>query len=103
MLLQESSQCPLCVVNAGFHGAELCSGDAGDFFEREIFEEVQQQDGALRERQLVQKVHELGLLLTAEKQIARVVVKLDRCFDEFLARCCLAISTPPELNALLMG
>jgi hypothetical protein len=60
------------VEEAGLYRAERGGGDLGDGFERELFEEVKQEDSALGRRKLVDEGEEGGGLLGAEKAVARV-------------------------------
>lgn len=60
------------VEEAGFHRAEGGGGDLGDGFEREIFEEMENEDGALGRRQFVDEGEEGGGLFGAEETVARI-------------------------------
>ena len=61
------------MVEAGFHGAEGGVGDAGDFGEREIFEDVQEEDGALGKREGLDEGEESVGLFALEDLLKRVV------------------------------
>src|SRR6266516_742099 len=69
--LQEFAQSFLCIVQSRFYRAECRAGYGGAFFEREFLEEMEQQHGAVRQRQLVQPLHEITLLLLPDEQLVR--------------------------------
>src|SRR3569833_3586176 len=89
-------------MQSRFYGADGNASDAGDFLERKFLDEVQQQHGALRWRQLIQQTHKLGLLFLANKQIVRRGFELNRCIGEFVAQHFLASPLAPALDAFLV-
>ncbi len=70
--LDEGAKGAFGVVKAGFDGAERSGGDAGDFFERKLLENVKQQDGALRERKFFDEGEDRGGLFVAENFAERI-------------------------------
>ena len=60
------------VVEAGFHGAEVGVGDGRDFGEGKIFDEVEEENGAVGFRQVVEKGEEFGLAFLSEEEFAGV-------------------------------
>src|SRR5438046_2567405 len=64
---------------------------------------MEQQHGALRQRQTVQQSHELSLLLLPDEQIGRVVaLEVGRRSSEFFQQRFFAALFAPPLNALLV-
>jgi len=89
-------------MQAGFDGSNSRRGYAGDFFERIIFDKVQQQHGTLRQWQLIQQLHELSLLFAANKQLARVILDLQRRPGNFFKSVPFTTLSSPALNAFLV-
>jgi hypothetical protein len=58
--------------------AGLGLSDAGDFVDRETFDEMKEQDRSLGERELVELLHELELLLAAQEQFERIHFTMSR-------------------------
>src|SRR6185369_12994275 len=64
---------------------------------------MEQQHGALRQRQTVQQFHKLSLLFLPDEQISRVVaLEVERRSSEFFEQRLFAALFAPPLNALLM-
>ena len=77
-----------------FHRANLRFSDARDFFERKILDEMQQQDGALWRRQLIQQIHKFGFLFAPDEQFVRAGFQFIRRFGDFIEQNLLAL--PPR-------
>src|SRR5262249_8177918 len=63
---------------------------------------MQQQDGSLRQGQLVEQGHEFGLLFLADKKIVGTVIEAGRSVVEFLQQKRFAPLFAPVLQAFLM-
>ena len=90
-------------MQARFHRAEWRAGDAGDVLDGEGLEKMQQENGALRRRQLIQQFHEGGFLFLPDEQGGRVVLEFGRSGGDFLERLLFAMAFAPALNAFLMS
>ncbi len=87
-----------------FDGSKICFGGFGDLFEGEIFQVVQQKNGAMRERQGFDQRHEGGLIFTAnENFVRRFGIANEVIMHLFLEETIVLALAPPELNAALMG
>ncbi len=60
-------------METGLHGADWGVGDAGDFFEREIFEDVKEEDGALERWKFFDEGEESVGVFAAEELRERIV------------------------------
>ena len=94
------------VVEAGFHGAEVGFGDGGDFGEGKIFEEVEEENGAVGFGQAVEKGEEFGLAFLTEEEFAGVGEVVGDGFEGVFGRLEElpgARGAAPVLDDALMG
>lgn len=105
--LHESAQRPFGVMQAGFDRSNRHPGDAGDFFEREIFDDMQQKSRALGHWQSLNQAEELISLFTLQQErsgIAALQVGgiADNVSDRSDEHAVIAPKSPPMLNAFLV-
>jgi hypothetical protein len=86
-----------------FDGADLRFGDAGNFFQRKIFNIVQEQDRPMGRGKLVNRTHKFGLLFAANKNIVGGVKGLVRSIRDFIEQKFLAAFFSPVKEAFLVG
>ena len=89
-------------MQPGFNGADLCFGNAGDFFEGKVFDEVQQQHGTLRQRQFIEQAHKFGLLFVADEKIVGTFDAFVGSIGNFVEQDFFAAFFPPEQEAFLV-
>src|SRR5271154_7239833 len=63
---------------------------------------MQQQHGALRQRQLIQQIHKFSFRFAPDEQIVRAVFKFIRRFWNFIEQNFFAAASAPKLNDFLM-
>lgn len=103
IVLPQAAQSFFGVVDSRFNGADLGIGNGSDFLKGKVFDEMQEENGALRRRQFVERHHELLLLLFAKEQIEGAVVKGDRGNSDFFTPCFFAPADAPALDAFLVS
>ena len=89
-------------MQAGFDGSNSSPGYAGDFFERIIFDKVQQQHGTLRQRQMIQQLHKFGFLFLPYEPFGRIILNFGQDGRKLFERGFFAAPLAPPLNAFLV-
>ena len=89
-------------MQAGFDRANWRPGYAGNIFERIIFDKVQQQHGTLRQRQLIQQLHEFGFLFLPYEPCGWIILNFGRDGRKLFERGFFAALLAPPLNAFLV-
>src|SRR4051812_47155543 len=89
-------------MQARFHSPDRNAGYPGNFFQRKILHEMQQENRTLRQRQLIQEFHELSLLFLANEQFVRGAFELNRRADNLITQHFFTRPLSPALDALLM-
>src|ERR1035441_6477739 len=89
-------------MQPGLDRADWGLGNPGNLLQRELFDEMQQQHGAVGQRQLVQQLDERILLLSADEQLLRPGLEVREVFIRRINGHLRWPLLAPMLDALLV-